>query len=210
MNCNIRFPIAPVSYGKLAGASRPSNAGQPQSYADILFDTRTYVDNSTATLRFFQTTQSGETVSNMQSAGQLPSGNYFSIDRIAIDVVPDAGWATTAAGGVAGIANDLGLLFYQGQPVLTLTMNQKPYGPWPAIACGGLGSIDVYGYGTFTAEESIQFGQKTPGGLYIGQSLVIPPLTSFHIDIDWLAAQDLTDDYRVRVSLVGTRYREVV
>ncbi len=207
----MRRPIKPYTYEQLHAAARPNNPDQPEAFADYLFDVRTYLDAATTTLRFYATTQNALTLSSSALSGQLQAGNYFAIDSIRLDYWPDAGWATTAAGGVVGIADDIGLLIYQGRPVITLNLNQKPYGPWPAIGCNGMGGVNAFGYGTFTAEESIQFGNNAPGGgLYIGGSIIIPPLTGFFVDIDWSAAQDLTDDYRIRCTMVGTRYREVV
>jgi hypothetical protein len=203
------FPIAPISYGELASASAPSDARQPEAYSDILFDTQTYLDASTTELTFFGTAQANATLSNMAQGGSLGMGNYFSIDHITVDLWPDAGWTTTTAGGVAGLADDIGLLLYQGRPVYTLTLDNKPYGQWPLLAAGGMGGVSVFGYGTFTAEESLQFGQVKCGGHYIGQSLVIPPLVNWNFRVQWAAAQNLTDDYRVRLSLHGTRYRKV-
>ncbi len=207
----MRHPIRNYTYQELQAVSRPKSADQPEAFADYIWDVRTYLDAATTTLRFFSTTQAALTLSNLQLPGQLQAANYFSIDEFRLDLWPDAGWATTTAGGVPGIADDIGLLLYQGRPTLTLNLNQKPYGPWPAIGCKGMGGVNGFGWGTFTAEESIQLGNNAPGsGLFIGGSIIIPPLTGFFVDIDWSAAQDLTDDYRVRLTMTGTRYREVV
>lgn len=203
-----RYQIHNVSYGDLRARSRPQAPNQPEAFADTLYDTQTYLDNSSVALTFFGAAQPDLTLGNI-GAGSLPDGQYFSIDHISLDAWADAGWVTTAAGGVTGAADDLGLLLYQGRPTLTLTLNNKPYGPWPLLAAGGSGGVDVFGWGTFTAEESLQTGQVRVGGMFVGQSIVIPPLVSFRAVVNWSAAQNLTDDYRLRLSFVGTRYRPV-
>lgn len=204
-----RYPIAPIGYPELAAAANPADASAPEAFADILYDTQTYLDNATVGLTFFGAAQANPTLSNMNQGGSLPMGNYLSIDHITCDVWADAGWITTAAGGVTGAGDDVGLLLMQGRPVYTLNLDNKPYGPWPLLAAGATGKVDTFGWGTFTAEESLQQGQNGQGGQYIGQSIIIPPLVNWSITIAWAAAQNLTDDYRIRLNLHGTRYRRV-
>lgn len=203
------YPIAPIGYNQLSLAANPQDANAPESFADILYDTQTYLDNASTQLTFFGTAQAAATLSNMQQGGQLAAGQYFSIDHICCDVWADAGWITTAAGGLTGAGDDVGLLLMQGRPVLTLTLDNKPYGPWPLAYAGAGARVDTFGWGTFTAEESLQQGQNGQGFLYIGQSILLPPLVAWSITVQWAAAQNLTDDYRVRLSLCGTRYRRV-
>lgn len=205
------YPIVPKSYAELRRASRPGGGRSvgPEYYAAPLYDTQTYLDASSTELTFFGANQTNKTLGNLPQGGYLPEGQFFAIDHITVDMWPDAGWATTAAGGVTGIANDVGLLLYQGRPVWTLTLNQKPYGPYPLIQAGGSGGVAAFGYGTFTAEESIQFGANMVGCQHIGQTLIIPPSINWSITVQWAAAQDLTDDYRIRFGLQGVQYRPV-
>lgn len=162
------YNIPAVSYLQLGHASNPQSANAPEAYADILYDTQTYLDNATTQLTFFGAAQANVSLSNMQQGGSLASGNYFAIDHITCDMWADAGWITTAAGGVTGAADDVGLLLMQGRPTLTLTLDNKPYGPWPLLAAGASGGVDTFGWGTFTAEESLQQGQNKAGYLYLG------------------------------------------
>lgn len=207
----LRYPIRSLGYPQLRASSRPRNPDAPEAFADTLYDTQEYVDNTTLTLRFFAAQQADQTLSNIGAGSQLQAGEFFVIENIMVQAWAEAGYVTTAAGGIAGTINDMGLLFFLSRPILQLTMNNKPYGPWPVTEClGSPGGISGQGWGTFTAEESLQAAWVTGYGKYIGGSVVIPPLTGFRVDIDWNAVADLTDDYFIRVNLVGTRYREVV
>lgn len=208
----MRYPIRALTYEALADAARPSVAGQPEAYAATLYDTQTFVDNTTTTLRFFGAVQTSEQLGNLEQASQLPAGNWFAIEYIRIDA-----WTalavSTAAGGVVGDLDDLARIFLTGRPSLKLTYNSKPYGPYPASqALASSGGISTFAIGTFTAEEQVQFAQADPqaSGIFVGGSIVLMPLTAFFVDVTWAAAVDVTADWRIRVNLIGTRYRPVV
>lgn len=206
----MRYPIRPMTYEALAAAARPTSAGQPEAYAQTLYDTQTYTDNSTTTLRFFGAAQTTANLGNLGQAAQLPAGSWFAIEYIRLNAWTAAP-ISTAAGGVTGDIDDLLRMFYTSRPFLAMTYNGKPYGPWPAhSALGNSGGLDVFGYGTFTAEESIQTAQPKGEGIYIGGSILIMPLTEFYFDLTFAAVADITADYRIQLQLVGTRYRPVV
>lgn len=207
-----RYPIRSMTYEALTNAARPSQPGQPEAYAATLYDTQTYVDNTTTTLRFFGSAQTTANLGNLGQSAQLPAGSFFAIEYIRL-----AAWTaapvSTAAGGVVGDIDDLARIFFTSRPFLQLTYNGKPYGPWPADeALAKTGGLNVFALGTFTAEEQVQFAQADPQaqGIYIGGSILLLPLTEFYIDLTFAAVADVTADYRIRCSLVGTRYRPVV
>lgn len=206
----MRYPIRPMTYEALAAAARPSQAGQPEAYAATLYDTQTFTDNSTTTLRFFGAAQTTANLGNLGQAAQLPAGSWFAIEYIRLSAWTAAP-VSTAAGGVTGDVDDLLRIFYTSRPFLQLTYNGKPYGPWPAhSALGDSGNISVFINGTFTAEEVLQTGQAVGEGIYVGGSILLMPLTEFYVDLTLAAVADVTADYRIQLQLIGTRYRPVV
>ena len=208
----MRYPIRPMTYEALTDAARPSVPGQPEAYASTLYDTQTFTDNSSTTIRFFGAAQTTYNLGNLGQAAQLPAGSFFAIEYIRLEAITAAP-ISTAAGGVTGAIDDIARIFLTSRPFLSLTYNGKPYGPWPAShALAASGGLNAVGYGTFTAEESIQFAQADPqaDGIYIGASILLMPVTEFYLDFTLSAVADVTADYRIRCSLVGTRYRPVV
>lgn len=199
-----------LSSGQLAAAANPQLANQPEAIPWILYDTQTYTDNSTTTLSFFSATNTDKTLSNMESSGQLPDPQYMVIHFVTCDFL---GTPTTAAGGVAGVLNDTELLLKGGRGTFTFTMSNKNYGPFPLMACHSLGGATGVGYGTFTAEESIQqanVGIPGSGGFPFMGALVVPPKVGFGVTLNWSAAQDTTADVRIRIGLAGVLYRRVL
>lgn len=208
----MRIPVKGLTYQDLREIARPSLAGQPEAIPDVLYDTQTYTDNATVQLTFFAAAVADQSLSNMQLGGQLQANEYFAIHYFTLDAFNDgADFVSTAAGGVEGHLNDIGLLVLQGRPRATLLMNNKPYGPWPLSAFHATGGPTGGMMGTFTAEENLQWANNGvfDGGLGIGGSIIIPPSTGFNVVVQWPAAVDLTDDYRLRLGLWGVRYRPV-
>lgn len=206
-----RLPWAPaMTKTQLAAISDPISAGQPECTPWMLYDSQTYTDNSTTQLTFFQTVQTDPTLGNMQSQAQLPDPQHFLLHYVTCDILRTA---TTAAGGVDGALNDIDLLMKGGRPVFTLTISDKNYGPFPLRACHALGGPTGIGYGTFTAEESIQVannGVPGGGGFPFMGAIVIPPKVSFKIVCQWSAAQNLTADAIIQIALCGVLYRRVL
>src|SRR5262245_55011686 len=97
----------------------------------ILYDTQTYVDNTTTVLPFFTSVPANESISNVNPPSLLPQPESFLIKNIAWMVVTgletiDQG---AAADTLASQFNDIQLLSNTG--ILKLTIGDKPYGPWP-------------------------------------------------------------------------------
>ena len=205
------FAIRPKTFQQLNAEAFPQSVGQPECFAHYWYDTQTYLDNATTQLTFFAATQADRSLSNLPTAGQLEDPQFFEIHCIMLDAVADAGFVTTAAGGVAGAIDDLGLLMVTGRPRVTLNISDKQYGPWPATLMHASGGPVGFGWGTFTAEESLQYGNNGPpdGGLFIGGSIIIPPKVGFRLTMDWPAAVNLTDDYRLKMTLGGVLHRAV-
>lgn len=206
---NIKW--APVmTSGELAAAANPASAGQPEAIPWFLYDTQNYVDNSTTRLQFFQTVQTDRTLGNMEAAGQLPDPQYFIIHYVTCDIlrVP-----TTAAGGQDGAINDLELLLKSGRAIWTFNMSNKSYGPFPLTLCHSTGGTTGQGWGTFTAEESIQYannGIPGSGGFPFLGALVIPPKVGFNVTLELAAAVNISADVYIRLGLAGVLYRRVL
>lgn len=192
-----------------AAATPPSGRSQEAIWHGV-YDTQTYVDNTTTRLTFFQQTNVDKTLSNMEASGQFPAPQSFQIHNICCDIWNAAG-VSTAAGGVDGQLNDLALLLFVGRPTWTLTISSKQYGPYPLTLLHGTGGPTGFGWGTFTAEESLQFARNEPsqGWNYFGR-IIIPEQVSFSIELNWAAAQNLTADARIRLTMLGVLNRRVV
>ena len=207
----LRYPVRARTWRELNDAAFPGQVNQPEVYAHHLYDTQTYLDNATTQLTFFAATQADRSLSNLQTGGQLEDPQFFDIWGISCSAWADAGYVTTAAGGVTGAIDDLGLLIVQGRPRLTLQISDKQYGPWKLESCHAMGGPVGFGWGTFTAEESLQYSNNGPpdGGLWVGGSITIPPKVGWRMTVDWPAAVNLTDDYRICIGLFGVLSRAV-
>lgn len=205
----IRPTIKPLTWSEILAYGQPRNAEQPEAFRDTLYDVQTYVDNTTTQLSFFQTVQSDKTLGNIQGAGALPAANAFAISAISCELLIGA-----EAGGAAGGASvqDASLLLITGRPTITFVLSDKSYGPWPLVYCGAAGGLDVQGFGSTTADTNAAgVGAVAPnGGYFLGNSLILLPNVQFNVVVNWAAAQNISADRKIRLSLHGTRYRRVV
>lgn len=211
----MKYPIQKLDYNALARAANPPSGGVPECVADWLYDTQTYTDNTSTELTFFGAAQSDRSLSNMGSGGQLEDPQFFIVQCIYVDCMNNAAGtpyltSTTAAAQNVGAVDDVGKLILSGRGRLTLTVSDKRYGPWPLSAFRGTGAALGFGWGTTTAEETVQYAHNALGdGGFIGGTIIIPPKVGFNIVLTWPAAVDLTADYRIRVTMQGPRYRRV-
>lgn len=194
--------------------SRDLQPRSPEGIPHWLYDTQTYTDNSSTELTFFAATSTDRSLTNLESGGTLPEPNTLYLHNIFIDYLSStAPYVSTAAGGVAGFIDDFGQLHMNGRGRVVLTIADKRYGPWPITAFQGLGAVNGFGWGTFTAEESLQYGHNAlgvgSGRGVIGGAIIIPPKVGFSVVITWPAALNLTGDARLRVTLHGALYRKV-
>lgn len=201
-----------ASRSRLQQAVTPPSGNSPEAIWHEFYDTQEYVDVATTSLTFFQNTNVDATRSNMESQGQLPEPQYFSIFQITLDILPksDALFVTTGAVGVGAI-NDIGKLLMSGRPTWTLRIASKDYGPYSGTLLHGTGGVSGYGWGTEAAGTGVQFAQNinTAGWSYEG-SLIIPPKQAFNVKMNWAAAQDLTRNYELRLGLHGILSRRVL
>lgn len=205
-------PIVP-GYSALRSRANPRSAGVPETIPHWLYATQTYTDNSTTQLTFFTDNQANRSLSNLQSGGSLPDPQYLTIFGIYCDIINATAdtYVTTAAGGTSGAINDIGSLVMVALPRFVLRIQSKDYGPWPLSVCHATGGATGFGWGTFTAEESLQYANNgvMGKGAEINGFITIPPRGDFSVTVDWNAAANITGDYRVRMTLFGLLSRAV-
>ena len=206
----MKIPIKPRTNPELEAIPNPILANQPEAVPWQFYDQQTYVDATTTQLTFFTATNNDRTLSNMQAAGQITDPNYFEIYCFGCDVLRDV---TTAAGAQVGALDDLQLLLLTGRPTWTFNMSDKQFGPFPLLGLHAQGGAIGFGWGTFTAEESIQYANNSypDGGFgYVGGALVIPPKVAFDVTVRWNATVNLTADVALRMWMFGVLHRRVL
>lgn len=186
----------------------PPSGRSPEAIWHMIYDTKTYTDNTTVSLNFFDSTNVGTLdLSNMELPGQFPAPQVFNIHGIFCDLWTAAGVSTSAT--VTGNINDIMLLLFVGRPRWLLTLQQKGYGPYPLRALHGTGAPQVFGFSSDGAEIAQQAASdRSPGWNYNG-SITIPSNTAFQFNVTWAAVQDLTADWRIQISMTGKLSRAV-
>lgn len=186
----------------------PPSGRSPEAIWHVAYDTKTYTDNSTTSLNFFDSTNVGTLdLSNMETAGQFPAPQVFDIHGIFCDMWTAVGVSTSAT--TVGNVNDIYLLLFVGRPRWLLTIQQKNYGPYPLDTLHGLGAPVAFLSSTVaTVSQQFASNDRSPGWNYNG-SITIPSQTSFQFNITWAAAQDLTADWRIRIAMSGKLSRAV-
>lgn len=204
------LPIRPKSYGQLRQESGPSLPGQPEQIPVVFYDTQLYTSGTTTSMSFFASVSNDKTVSNMVNAGQFPSPQYFQWFDWGVDVLQDA---TTQAGGETGIIDDIQKLVLVSRAYAEFTLSDKQYGKVPLSFLHASGGATGFGWGTFTAEESIQFGNNGvfDGGWSWNGAIIIPPNTGFTITLTFAAAQTLqSGNTKLRMWMRGLIDRKVL
>lgn len=212
-----KIAIPVLGYDDLVASANPRSAQVPESIPWWFYDTQTYTSASTTQLTFFAATTASRDLSNLESGGQIPDPNFFAIHYLFADFMSNAAGtpyetSTTAAAQNVGAIDDVGRLLLSGRGRMTLTISDKRYGPWPLSVTSGTGAAQGFGWGTTTAEETVQYGHNTlqNNGAYIGGKIMIPPKVGFSIVTDWPAALTLTSDYRIRLTMYGVYYRRIL
>jgi len=189
-------------------------AGDLESFPDIRYDRQTFpAAGGVANLPFYRVV-AGPNVSNMEAAGQFPAPQWFQLFGICITPMAagPSNIATTATTvDQTGIQNDWDLLCKTQGMVLELSIANKNYGPWPALAHHGLGGALGFlaGAGTIAAAQFLQQVQNGPadGGFGPQGEIVIPPNVGFTVNLRLAAAQALSEATLVEVALLGRIYR---
>lgn len=201
MSFGTRFKVA--SGAMLARQTVPSGIpDQREAIWHQWYDTQAYTSTATTRLLFFTTAPGADrTLTNIQTAGQLPEPYYFSMYDICMDYLVQN--TVAAAASVVGAYNNLALLMLVGRPTWQLTIQDKNYGPYSVTALHGTGG-PVGGIDAGTAVEIHQWATNAlnPGWNYFG-TLIIPPKISFSFELVWSAAQTLTLSPNLRLSMFG-------
>lgn len=197
---------------QLRKRATPPSGNSPEAIWAQFYDTQTYVDAVSVRLQFFQVTSVDPTLSNMKAAGQFPDPQWLSIYDVTADYL-SANSSVAGAVGVTGQYNDLALLMMVGRSTWTLSISDKLYGPYSATLLHGtggpIGMIAANGTAAATEQHQIATNALNPGWNYKG-SLIIPPKTNFGVELNWAAAQNLTGNVLIRVSLHGILSRRTL
>lgn len=205
---------APVlTAAQLAQAANPNSAGQPEALPWFLYDTQLITSAATTNAQFFQNVNADKTMSNMESAGQLPDPQYFILHYLTCDVLDPpiavAGHTASALGPV----NDIDVMLKTQRATFSLNLSNKVYGPFPLTLCHGTGGATGNGVATFTAEASVWYGNNGivgSGGYPFLGSIVIPPKVGFSITVNFAAAPTLSGNINIRLGMAGVLYRRVL
>lgn len=187
----------------------PPSGRSPEAIWHLIYDTKTYTDNTTVSLNFFDSVNVGTLdLSNMELAGQFPAPQVFDIFGIYADLWATAAGVSTSATTVGNV-NDFYLLMFVGRPRWTFTLQQKNYGPYPLAALHGLGApVGLLSQTVATVTQQAVSNDRSPGWDYNG-SITVPAQTAFQFNITWQAAQDLTANWLIRISMTGKLSRAV-
>lgn len=202
--------IVPKSTAQLDAMARPVDPRQPEALPYVLYDTQLYDSAATTSLTFFAGTNSDQTLTNQESAGGLPAGQRFEVNRVFLDILsrPSVNAAATALGQL----DDIALLLHTARATLTFSMASKTLGPIPATFFGRSGGpVGDIASGTFTAPVFISAGHvEHTGGFPVNGTMIILPVTRFGWTMNFAAAQTLAGgDTYIRVSMLGVLHRRV-
>jgi hypothetical protein len=203
---NINGPI-PQEWG---GYVTQSNVGLEVIPA-VLYDTQTYVDNTTVILPFFTTSPANESISNVNPPAVLPNPESFLIKNIywmvpnELETIDQGG-----AGALVSQFNDIILLANTG--ILKLIIGDKPYGPWPLyrLPCSTFPKAALAAAGAEAANLVSAYG-NTDGPQYpVLPPLLIAPTQKFRVSLEWPAgAVNLAANRLIKVGLDGQKSRGI-
>lgn len=187
---------------------------QVEAIRQSLWDTQTYLDNSTTQLQFFQIPngQSSKTLAdtNMEAAGSLPAPKSFLIETVELFFFPQntiASDSTTIA--ASKNLNDLYQLTKAGW--LDLFIGSKSYlqeGPLMKFPPrSGIGGIQVGA--DSTANTGVRVDYATLGGpVYeLDPPILLVPTQNFKITLTWASAIDIGANCTIVCNLGGILFR---
>lgn len=203
---NINGPI-PAEW---AGYVTQANVGLEVIPA-ILYDTQTYVDNTTVILPFFTSVPANESISNVNPPAVLPNPESFLIKNIFWFVATELETIDQgAAGAIPSQFDDIVLLANTG--ILKLIIGDKPYGPWPLyrLPCSTYPKVALSAAGAEAANLVTAYG-NTDGPLYpVLPPLLIAPTQKFRVSLEWPAgAVNLSANRSIKVGLDGQKSRGI-
>lgn len=188
----------------------PQSAGQPDATPWLMYSRKTYTDNTTTQLAFFDDVPTNKGNGNMGSAGSLPQPQYMEILAFGADLLRNP---TAAAAAQVGAISDIQRLWFTSQAYWTFTMADKVWGPFPTSVLHPSGGVNGMGFGTTTADTgAIQWATNGPtdGGFPINGAIVVKPKVNFAVNVTWPTAIDLTGDIDIRFWIWAILYRKVL
>lgn len=215
LTASIFFPWKPAkSADDLKNIAFPELASQPEVIPHIFFDTQSLATGTGGPLSFFVNTNNDKTMSNMDSAGQLPDPQYFEVYYVSCDILQIPTATALAGEPNAALANVENIL-KTCRATFEITLASKSYGVEPLMACHSLGgaSFSGYAYGTAangTSAGVVNNGIPGSGGFPYNGALVIPPKNAFKLTVALGANCTLVGGpINIRMGLVGNWYRRV-
>lgn len=214
LTASIFFPWKPAKSGEdLKNIAFPELASQPEVIPHCFYDTQSLANAAVGPLVFFQNTNNDLTLSNMESAGQLPDPQYFECFYVACDILQVPTATALANEPNAALANVENIL-KTNRATFEITLANKNMGREPltmAHATGGA-TFSGYGYGTAangTSAGVVNNGIPGSGGFPYNGALVIPPKNAFKLTVSLAAAVTLSATVNIRMCLIGNWYRRV-
>lgn len=204
-------PIPSLQELQSYNVNRPD---QVEVIRQSLWDTQTYVDNSTTQLQFFQVPkgQSSKTIvdTNMEAAGALPAPKSFLIETIELYVFPQSvvGADSTT---ILALQNwqDMYSLMQVGE--LDLFIGSKTYlqeAPLmkfpPRSGLTGVAFANDSTANTGTRVDYVSMG----GPVYeLEPQILLVPTQNFSVTLNWASAVNLNANVKIVCNLGGVLYR---
>ena len=182
-----------------------------------LYDFATYVQAGQTSLAFFQAPvgQSGKTLAdtNMQLAGQLPSGQAFLIESIEIFLFPtfDPSQTSTTDTVVPEFTNDVYTVAKSG--LLTLNIGSKTYvqeaplGKFPPKT--RLAGVDAISTSEATVTKFTDYAAMAGRPYILRSPYLLESSQNFSVSLTWPTSVAVSADTRIGVSMEGVLYRDV-
>jgi len=206
----IKFPIKPLRRDQLEQQSVPHavQGGQMEATWHTIYDTATYVDNTTTNLQFFNTARANVQLTNFGGRGQFPEPQFFRPHALTVDII--IVMAATSFSDMHRLLFGTGVAG-SGAPTIELQYANKSYGSWPlSFAHGSGGAVGMSDTTTAVATNQVAYNSYPDGGIWLaGQTVTFAPNQQFQIDLGWAAAVDIAADINIRVNMTGEWFRRV-
>lgn len=212
----IRLDTSPQSPINLAAASTPTTPQAGETIAACYYDTQSYPTGGQGTTTFFNSQTTDSTISNLQLPGTLPSPYWLVLQNITMDWlgVPSNAASQSAGTANAGLANDLYAFLHTGRALFRFFLADKLYAEFPATGLHASGGPLVFAAGAYVAATQEQFAvnNNADGDLFLGGSIIIPPLQKFYAQLIVQAASPPTINAAtfIRIALWGSVVRRVL
>jgi hypothetical protein len=192
----------------LLALADPASANQPEAVPWLLYSRKTYTDNATTSLTFFDD-QPARGFGNV-NGGSLPVPQFFEVLSFGADLLRDP---TAAAAAQVGAISDVQRLWYTSAATWNFVMSDKIWGSFPTSVLHPSGGVQGFGFGTTTADTgAIQYANNgmPDAGFPMNGAIIIKPKTAFTVNIVWPTAIDLTANIDIRFWMWGILHRRVL